>query len=191
MKALLTALIAVFLFVQSGAAIYTSPPSIDKAIRSLVRVEFEAQPKGVHVCTGFVVSSSKGWAITARHCVIDKTPVYVDGQESEIVKQNGLFTIVRIPPMSKPTLELRDRELPIGERLYAIGYGFGQLMVFNRGFSGWIDKDIMLDGPLVGGMSGGPIIDQDGRVVGLNQASSEYIGLGCSYKELKEFIGKK
>ena len=39
-------------------------------------------------------------------------------------------------------------------------------------------------------MSGGPIIDMTGQVIGINQATSDIVGLACGAGEIREFLEK-
>ena len=73
----------------------------------------------------------------------------------------------------------------------SIGFDHGYLVVFNRRVATIVDEDIIVDGPLVPGMSGGPVVNLEGKVVGLNQSTSDAIGLACGTKEIKNFLESK
>lgn len=80
-----------------------------------------------------------------------------------------------------------------GERYDAVGYAGGVRLLLNRltatkDFTA-DDHDIrgepaghlrILDGDVISGMSGGPIFDQDGKVVGINSATNHLLGIGMS-----------
>jgi len=67
--------------------------------------------------------------------------------------------------------------------------------VFTRSVAGFFQEDesgepldILLDGPIANGMSGGPVVDEKGKVVGINQVSDGTSGGICSAREIREFL---
>lgn len=167
------------------------PTLIDSVSRSVVMIVTSSEVPGQSgVCAGFVTSASKGEAITARHCVPENEDVtlMVDGIPSEVVKQNQVFALVKIPSMSKPALDLRKDKPSLGEKVYTFGFGYGMYTIFQRYVAGLYNGDILLDGPLAHGMSGGPVVDEQGKVIGLNQASDGVTAAICGAEEIKEFL---
>lgn len=191
----LTAILAALLLIQS-------PQTIHKAEESIVTIGWDSiaddgTPVGER-CSGFVVGIA--YVITAAHCKAPaNTDIYVDGKPSRIIKQNDEFLLLSIEPNSKPLLQLRKSRLNIGEPVATFGYAFGgPLQTYRRNASqycgcGYSDVDhLFLDGPTSPGMSGGPVIDSDGRVVGLNQAIMEnLLGVACTADEIKDFLNGK
>lgn len=169
--------------------------------RSLVRLAYSVMENDSlewHTCTGFMINASKGQVITARHCVPDEGDVLVDGIASEVILKDANFALVKVEPFSRPVLEF-GKDPEIADRVITLGYGYGDLHRFDRHVSSLEVSDlekkvhvtcgiIALDGPLAPGMSGGPILDANHKVIGLNQASAPTIGLGCDLKSIKKFL---
>lgn len=160
---------------------------------SLVKLSYTEEHDGTlgtYYCTGFIVDAAKGWAVTAKHCLPDnkETQFFInDGIPAEVVKTSDTLAMIKIPVMMGPPMELaKDSELT--QDLTLIGYGYGGWKVLIRHIASYDDDDIYVDAPIVPGMSGGPMLDDDGHVVALIQATAPAIGLGCGYKELKKFI---
>ena len=66
--------------------------------------------------------------------------------------------------------------------------GYGQPFNLVRHIAGLRDFDLALDGPLIHGMSGGPIVERGGKVVGIGQSSDQQTGFGCGAEEIREFL---
>lgn len=156
-------------------------------LRSIVKV-VTVMPRGESVCTGFVVSAAKGEALTARHCVLQDAMMTADGEPSNIVKVDEVFALITVKAMSKPPIDISKNEAKIGERVALYGFGYGSMQIIQRAVASYWDSDIVLDGPIVNGMSGGPVVNQAGKVVGLNQASTDVLGLACGAEELRKFL---
>lgn len=189
MQAILSAILATLLLILPTSQ--TSPipavPPVAKVLKSIVRVAHPTDEGSWFVCAGFMVSQTA--AITAQHCVISNE-LYVDGVESHLLKANGSLALLSAIPV-KPPVELRSSPLLLGERLKGIGYGFAELVVFERGVARVADGDFAVDGPFVPGMSGGPVIDAVGKVVGLIQSVyKDQIGIACGVDEIKDFLKK-
>lgn len=188
MKKILASILLSALLFSSCAA--TRTDVIDRTFRSLVKIDYKLDDTHVYTCTGFVINASRGYVITAEHCISEnKEGMLVDGQPSVIVAENDTFAILTFPPMSKPPIDIRANKPDYGEDVISVGYGFGKLMVFVRQVAGFEGGDIALGGLLAPGMSGGPVVDMNGKVVGMNQSDYQMIiGIICSYDELNNFI---
>lgn len=141
-------------------------------------------------CTGFVVDIQT--VITAKHCIpiVDGDEVFVDGKLSRVVKSNDELALLRIEP-SKPPLDIRKEKANIGEYVWALGYAYGELAVYERNIAGVYEGWVLTNGKFTDGMSGGPVVDEDGNVVGLIQASDTERGYISSAKDIREFTGIK
>jgi S1-C subfamily serine protease len=85
-------------------------------------------------------------------------------------------------------------DLEVGQTVYAIGNPFGQALTFTHGIVSALDREIQsvtdrpitgviqTDAPLNPGNSGGPLLDREGRLIGVNTAitspSGGNVGIG-------------
>ena len=74
--------------------------------------------------------------------------------------------------------------------MVSFGYGYGWMQVMQRHIASLKDGDIFMDAPVAPGMSGGPIVDLQGRVVGLNQATdpNHTLTQACGVEEIRAFL---
>lgn len=165
-------LFALFMF----AASLTSP------LRSIVFIQ---DSEGA--CSGFVVDASKGWVLTAAHC-LGGDNLTVDQVPSYPIRQNDMLALIAIEPQTKPPLDIGDG-VKLGEPVNSYGWAYGQfLTLLSRHVAGFVKGDVILDNPIVAGMSGGPVLNQEGKVVGINQASTDRLAMVCGAKEIREFL---
>ncbi|MCL2011057.1 MAG: Do family serine endopeptidase [Synergistaceae bacterium] len=183
---------------QSGRGI---PFQNDPLFRRFFGEEFERFNRSVPMRgrgSGFVVSRD-GQILTNNHVVdgADKITVTMsDGTtyEAEILGRDPTFdlAVIKIDPESDLTaLELGDSDMiEVGEWVVAIGnpYGFEHTVTVgvisakdrtinarNVNFDGFLQTDAAINP----GNSGGPLLDMDGKVIGINTAIVPYAqGLG-------------
>jgi S1-C subfamily serine protease len=161
--------------------------------------------------SGFV-SHRKDWVITNYHAISD---VVLEPEEYQLritsLKEKGLkvqilavdvvndLAILKLDiPMEVPLLEIRETLPKIGEQGYSMGKpGSYQHSIVSGTFNGMNDEsavpNIIFSGAINGGMSGGPTLDDQGRVVGVNVASSsndQLIGLAVPAEVLGRLIRK-
>lgn len=142
--------------------------------------------------SGFLVDAS-GLVVTNSHVVFGQQVLAVtldDGTTlpARVVGADPVFDIavIRIPPPkqgSLPVVELGDSSaLDVGDEVFAIGNPFGLEQTLTRGVvsalnrllpgASWSLKEplIQTDAAINHGSSGGPIVDGQGRVVGMATA---------------------
>lgn len=138
--------------------------------------------------SGFLVDS-KGHIVTNNHVVAgaDKIQVtFSDGhsQEAEIVGVDPLtdLALLRIDPGGKPLPALtlgNSGNLRVGQKVLAIGNPFGLQGTLTTGVisalrrsletsTSILDEAIQTDAAINPGNSGGPLLDSQGRVIGVN-----------------------
>ncbi len=163
----------------------------EQAREKLVQIRTLALPSRSQASTGsgFVISAD-GLVVTNYHVVsqaaLEKAPyalefVAVDGQSGalEIVAldvQHDL-AILKREGSALPVIELAaaEREMRRGEKLFSLGKPLDLGFVINEGlYNGLVERDLyghlLFSGALNSGMSGGPALDTEGRVAGINVA---------------------
>lgn len=176
----------------------------------------ETEEQQVSVGTGFFVSSN-GLIATNKHVVVDEDANYKvftnEGKQypAEVVARDPVndIALLRIEGSNFPTLELGDSEnIQIGQRVVAIGNALGEfrntvttgvVSGINRSIvatgqalrSEQIEGAIQTDAAINPGNSGGPLLDLEGRVIGINTAISsqgQLIGFAIPINDLKKDI---
>jgi serine protease Do len=147
------------------------------------------QKQAVSSGSGFIVSSD-GYIVTNYHVVKEAGVIIVEkfddtekSFEAELVgcDPNTDLAILKIPGEGLPYLDFADSdEIDVGQWSMAIGHPFklrdsvtvGVVSATHRGdlqISKWEDF-IQTDTPINAGNSGGPLIDLNGKVIGVNTA---------------------
>jgi serine protease Do len=145
-----------------------------------------------------VIVDPKGVILTNAHVVKDAHEIVAklpDGRQfkasSFAVNEGVDLAVVRIDGEGLPAAELGDSDgLQVGQWVIAIGNPFGLEQTVTSGIVSALRKGpgedaeafIQTDAPINPGNSGGPLIDLQGRVVGINTAiyskSGGYQGIG-------------
>jgi serine protease Do len=153
--------------------------------------------------SGFVISAD-GYVLTNNHVVEDADEITVvmgDGQKFEKVKLIGTddkadVALLKIEDVDNlPYLELGDSDnLEIGEWVIAIGNPFGLTETLTVGVVSALGRKlsgedvyqdfIQTDAAINPGNSGGPLLNLEGKVVGINSAiitgDRGYMGIGLA-----------
>jgi len=152
-----------------------------------------------NTCTAFSINRDQGLYLTAAHCVpasysadeVDEPRI--DGQPVTVVFLSTELDLAIVQAtVKRPALEPRTEPLLVGSEVVSYGYGYGgPTPILRTGIvSGFMADPTtgaewqMLDNALVGGMSGGPIVDRDGRIVGVNSKSDGLSGLSLSIGQI-------
>ncbi len=212
---LVFSLMAFWLLCSMSIAAWATPPNsrqLYERIRPSV-VEVVTQNRtnlGISsVASGFV-THRKDWVITNYHAISDSIfepddhalhIVSMDQGElkAEIVAvdiQNDLAILKIEQALRVPLLPLRETLPERGESGFSMGKpGSYQHSIVTGTFNGVNDKAaaplIIFSGPINGGMSGGPTLDGQGRVVGVNVATStqhQLVGLAVPAEAVGQLI---
>ena len=148
-------------------------------------------------CSGFAVSQI-GLFVTARHCVGLDEPIAVDAMPAHLVNYTETLALVATDISEPRVFTIREDAPSIGSVVIDYGYvgayglvtlthhvaGFHTLSILHQ--LTFLDEatDVVLDAPLINGMSGGPSIDEQGYVVGVNEASNENNSVLCGVAEI-------
>lgn len=148
--------------------------------------------------TGFIVESS-GYIITNRHVVEDKNAQYTVLLNDErkfsatvlAVDSNNDIAVIKIEASSLPVLEFGDSTaIKLGQTAIAIGNALGEFRnTVSVGVISGLQRSITATGAISGtqllsgliqtdasinrGNSGGPLLDLEGKVLGMNTAVAE------------------
>jgi len=208
MKKIITLIIFIFcvsfLGVQSTYATTNLSAALDKVVM-IISMDENYQPIGIG--SGFVIGNN-GEIATNYHVVEGASSAmakFVNQEEKysieNIVQSNTVYDIAIIQINTKTSpISLGDDEISsIGERIYAIGNPEGLEGTVSEGIiSGFrkIDNNfriMQITAPISPGSSGGPVINQNGQVIGIASASNiegQNLNFAIPVTKLKEVISK-
>lgn len=166
--------------------------------------------------SGFFVSAD-GFIVTNKHVVSDTNADYTvitsDGKEypAKVMARHPSadLAVIKIEGKNFPVLDLGESEtLKIGQTVIAIGYSLGEFTnTVNKGIISGLKRNITAGSILGGGEqltniiqtdaainpgnSGGPLIDLNGRAIGVNVAmaqGAENVGFAIPIDQVKKTI---
>ena len=172
---------------------------------------YHTPPDGWHSCSAFGIDAARGWGITAQHCVQNAEGVHyafvvddfhrplrvvataeqVGFIDDDLALLHGdIFT--ELDPLQQMTLIP-----PAGTQVVAGGYAEGNHKIWFGAFVlsriDEIDTTFRLQGGVIGGMSGGPVLNQDGQVIGVlvegDGLQTKAIA-AWHFQELKQFAAR-
>ena len=143
------------------------------------------------------IVNSKGLILTSSHVVLNSNDITVTTSEgieykAEVIKKTGKdndLTLLKIA-CDKPlkTVSIgNSSSVKVGQKVLAIGNPFGFSGTLTQGIVSRIDKKrnkIQTDAAINPGSSGGPLLNTNGEVIGINQAiynpdnNTSNIGIG-------------
>jgi serine protease Do len=183
---MLTLLLALLLVVPSAP----NKSVIERTIARTAEIDWHQDDEHEGHCTGINVGIR--WVLTAEHCIPPKgVDVLVEHRLARVVKTDKRLDLALIATdWDLPIMELRKNAPAPGEVVLAIGYAWDEpLFVLHRYVGRVVDEAIFTDGTFIPGMSGGPVVDLDGKLVGMIQKGYEGdIGGAISAKLIKEFL---
>jgi serine protease Do len=161
--------------------------------------------------SGFLISAD-GYIVTNNHVIAeaDEVKVTFPGQDKPITAkvvgrdQEADLALIKIDGKSGlPHLEFADSDaVKVGQWVLAIGNPFGLHNTVTKGIisatgrvigAGPFDNFIQTDASINPGNSGGPLINMDGKVVGVNSAiiaSGQGIGFAIPSNMARDTIGQ-
>ena len=206
MKRILAILVATLLITAQTVAASTWSTVVDLLALSTVQL---ANWNGERFCSGFVIDNDRDYVLTALHCVDSqwalKGGIYIDTLPTEVVAREPTLdvAILKVAGINRPALQPNVNGIQVGDEVgaYGFGYGFpkaqfraGVISAVVVNLSGYVDDPYLTayptsvwfvtDQPYIGGMSGGPIVDRSGKVVGIVQWSNDYMSMQKSMQEI-------
>lgn len=219
MKRTLCVLLALSLFVAAPAMSSSWEGTAAKVKRSVQRMSITVEDvfgnTGEGTCTAFSINDLRDYFLTAAHCYSD-LGMTVGGHEARLEYKDDAsdLMIVMVPQSGEvPAIQMAKlRDCKDGTRDYvcqaeaigSMGYGLGfDGPQFRLGYVAvpdiiikeWFGPDehqLLNSYTYVPGMSGGPVFNRDGKLVGIVQwgDSSGFFGGGRTLKEILEKVGK-
>ena len=198
------AVLAIFSILFGMRAIPHSTASIvDQASASVLRITGEKNEATMfgdvetmhYSCSGFAIEPNV--VMTANHCLGDH--MTADGKDAMVLAgdEKDDLGLLYVPTAKKP-LHFQHNKLVRFEDIMGIGYGYGfprLTVTFNRvellDFSpapGELVPGTFMINPIIHGMSGGPIIDYKGLVVGICQDTVSEASYGVDFITMYNFL---
>lgn len=168
---------------------------------SVVRVESTVGEETA-ICTAFSINEAKHYFMTATHCAgIEMKLDGVEADTDRIILEDveADIMIVAAKDLDRPALVLAKRDVRVGQPIAALGYAWGMaLPAFRTGVASilgligpWDEQRYTVaDFAFIGGMSGGPVVDQNGRVVSIVQLGTDGAGMGRTLDVLRKLTGE-
>ncbi len=179
----------------------------EKITPSIVAIDADLE-QGISSGTGCVIDPS-GIILTSSHVINKSKNIEVTTQSGKtykadvlaILKDKNDLALIKINTKENlPVIRLGDSEtVKVGQRVLAIGNPFGFRGTLTTGIISRIDYDrkkLQTDAAINPGCSGGPLLNLDGEVIGINQSiynpdnnrSNIGIGFAVPVNYAKEFI---
>ena len=181
---------------------------VETAIKSVVTIKTSAGYQG----SGFIISGD-GYVVTNAHVLADDSGYLASSitvitydqakRDAEFIGYDGLFDVALLKiPGNYPTLELADSDkVQIGEKVIAIGNPRGLEFSVSEGIVSAVNREgtneigayIQTDAALNPGNSGGPLINKEGKVIGINNfktSGGESLGFALESNYIKGSINE-
>jgi len=184
------------------SACVDEPTTVNTITSSIVRISGIQEIHSIfgsgqehYICTGFTIAPHT--ILTANHCIGDN--MLVDGYAAHLIKGDKYYdlAVLNVTESKRSVLPLRDITPILSEELIGVGYGNGwifpiamheRVLIGSYAPTQSVPVGIITQGGYIGGMSGGPIIDLYGNVVGVIQQSNNGLGYGVGTTIIKAFL---
>lgn len=175
---------------------------IEDSIKSVVTIRTD-----VGQGTGFVISN-EGYVVTNAHVLAEGRTIQAITSEQELIDVlfigydiNFDIALLKIPGDYKALVLGDSDEVQIGEKVIAIGNPLGLQFSVSQGIVSAIHRPgingveayIQTDAALNPGNSGGPLINKEGKVIGINNfkiGDSESLGFALESNYIKDIVNQ-
>ena len=185
-----------------------SPASIYKKINPAIVAVDSQLADGISCGTGCIIDKN-GTILTSAHILEDGKDIIVtmsngEDYKAKVIKRLGENKDIALLKISVPyylkTVKLGDSsKIKVGESVLAIGNPFGFKGTLTKGIISRIDyakNRIQTDAAINPGSSGGPLLNTQGEIIGINQAiynpdnniSNIGIGFATPVNLIKEYL---
>jgi S1-C subfamily serine protease len=154
------------------------------------------------VCSGVVINDRDGYVLTAAHCVDrpqnTNISLTVNGRHSDLAKINTLLdlAVLKTQLRGEKQIALADATPEPGSPVAVVGFAFGWKT--HHPTFGYVSnnksddvKGLKLNSDIIGGDSGGAVIDANGRLVAINSSLnfwySSGLAIGVPIDVVREF----
>lgn len=150
-----------------------------------------------------IIWGGTGLVVTNAHCAPRGARLRLDAggdshaAESIVHSRSHDLALIRAPSLRGPLLELRDaRTLRTGELVFAHGHPLGVSHSLAMGALHGVVRDqrtgeprfLIADVRLAPGNSGGPLVDAEGRLLGLNSMVVSGLGVAIPAAVVQAFV---
>ncbi|HXN76133.1 MAG TPA: serine protease [Gemmatimonadaceae bacterium] len=149
-----------------------------------------------------IIWGGAGLVVTNAHCIRRGAPLQVDAggkwREAQAIAYHPQHDLALLASasVSGPLLELRDPEsLRAGELVFAHGHPLGIRDALAMGVLHTVTRDrtksprwIVADVRLAPGNSGGPLVDAEGRLIGINSMVVNGLGVAVPASLVQQFV---
>lgn len=157
------------------------------------------------VCSAALINSTKGYVLTAAHCVPDtdeRVSLTVGKLHASVIKINDVLdlAVLEVKGLQGRPIYLRREPVEVGQPIAVIGFAFAAARPkYNFGYvSDPADPSLFdgmfLDAEVIPGQSGGVVVDPSGRLVGTTQAvlyrGVSKLGIAADAKAIALFAGE-
>lgn len=153
-------------------------------------------------CSGSVIDTARKYVLTAAHC--DGSELYADRVVAHVLAKDThedlmVLKVEDLDP-SRTALTLASKNPGIQTQVLSCGFGYALERPFYRSariadnaivIPGIAQTFIGTDAPFIGGMSGGPVVNDLGQIVSIVQRSdASALGIGVGAEMIRERVGR-